>query len=178
MSRFLTRPAGILLRHSRPGMLGSLTRAPLYMPKHLLPQSYFSSVRSFSSASSSSSGGEQPGAEAGAQDGHGGAYQEPIVIRISRFVWNTIKLALGTAIVSGVLYAGYTIFTVLVPIGASSNAILRKATEALKHDPDVHGYYGDIKTYGIDLGGRAEGRRYFVPEYKYEDPYTGTKYVA
>lgn len=71
------------------------------------------------------------------------------------------------------MYAGYTIITALIPVGDSPNAIMRRATDILLHDPDVVAYYGTIKTYGLDPGGRAEGRRYFVPEYKYEDNITG-----
>jgi hypothetical protein len=72
-----------------------------------------------------------------------------------------------------IMYAGYTIVTTLLPMGASSNAIMRAASDVVLHDPDVHNYYGEAKTYGLDPGGRAEGRRYFVPEYKYDDPLTG-----
>ena len=50
---------------------------------------------------------------------------------------------------------------------------MRKASDILEQDPDVRAYYGAIRTYGIDLGGRAEGRRMFVPEYHYDDPLTG-----
>jgi hypothetical protein len=53
---------------------------------------------------------------------------------------------------------------------------MRKASDILEQDPDVRAYYGAIRTYGIDLGGRAEGRRMFVPEYHYDDPLTGEPY--
>ena len=100
---------------------------------------------------------------------------EPLVARVSRMIWGTIKLVTGIAIVGGVLYAGYSIVTVLIPVGTSSNSIMRRASDVLSADPDVEAYFGSIKTYGIDLGGRQEGRRFFVPEYKYEDDLTGER---
>lgn len=37
--------------------------------------------------------------------------------------------------------------------------------------------FGEMKTYGEDFGGGAtEGRRYYVPEYEYEDDASGVKY--
>lgn len=93
-------------------------------------------------------------------------------------LWNTIKTTFGISFVALLIYAGYTIVTALLPMGASSNAIMRKASDVLTHDPDVHTHFGTIKTYGADAGGGGtEGRRYFVPEYKYEDKYTGEKCV-
>lgn len=91
-------------------------------------------------------------------------------------MWNTIKYSVGISAFGLIMYAGYTIVTTLLPVGASSNAVMRAATDILLHNPDVHNYYGDAKTYGLDPGGRSEGRRYFVPEYKYEDPLTGESY--
>jgi hypothetical protein len=90
-------------------------------------------------------------------------------------LWNTIKYSAGIGIFALVIYAGYTIITALLPMGASSNAIMRKATDVLTHDPEVHNAFGNVKTYGAETGGRTEGRRYFVPEYKYEDKFTGEK---
>jgi len=102
---------------------------------------------------------------------------EPLVARVSRILWTSLKVGAATAFVGIVCYAGYTIVTTLLPVGSSSNAIMRKASDAALHDPDVHAYFGEgAKTYGLDPGGRAEGRRYFVPEYKYDDPLTGEKY--
>lgn len=38
-------------------------------------------------------------------------------------------------------------------------------------------YFGaDVRTYGEDFGSRAEGRRYFVPDYTYTDDDTGVKW--
>ena len=72
------------------------------------------------------------------------------------------------------LYAGYTIVATLLPVGASSNAVMRRAWNIAQHDPAVHAYFGEgAKAYGLDPGGRAEGRRNFVPEYHYDDPLTG-----
>ncbi len=93
--------------------------------------------------------------------------------RISRFIWGSIKVSVGMALVGALLYSGYSIVMVLLPVGSSSNRIMRKASDILEGDPDVTGYFGQIKTYGIDLGGRNEGRRMFVPEYKYTDKYSG-----
>jgi len=90
-------------------------------------------------------------------------------------VWNGIKGTAGLAFLGGLGYAGWTIVTTLLPVGDSPNAIMRKASDVLQHDPDVHAAYGACKTYGLDPGGRAEGRRYFVPEHKYEDALTGEK---
>jgi hypothetical protein len=90
-------------------------------------------------------------------------------------LWTTIKLGVGTALFGVVMYAGYTIITTLLPMGASSNAIMRKASDIVLADPEVHNAFGVAKTYGLDPGGRAEGRRYFVPEYKYEDALNGDK---
>ena len=98
---------------------------------------------------------------------------EPFVARASRMIWGGIKLSVGVALVGGVLYAGYNICAALLPVGTSSNSIMRKASDALAGDPDVMAYFGAIKTYGIDVGARQEGRRFFVPEYKYEDDLTG-----
>jgi hypothetical protein len=121
-------------------------------------------------ASSSDSGGGGGGAGSAESEV---PFDEPFVARASRVIWGTIKLAFGTAFFGGVLYAGYSILTVLIPVGSSSNSIMRKASDILAADPDVLAYFGPIKTYGVDLGGRAEGRRFFVPEYKYEDTFTG-----
>lgn len=38
-----------------------------------------------------------------------------------------------------IFYAGWTIVTTLAPSGASANAIMRKASDILKHDPEVRG---------------------------------------
>jgi hypothetical protein len=90
-------------------------------------------------------------------------------------MWTSIKLGFATGLVGVIIYAGYTIVTTLLPLGASSNAIMRKASDVVLGDPEVHAAFGVSKTYGLDPGGRAEGRRYFVPEYKYEDNITGEK---
>ena len=38
-------------------------------------------------------------------------------------------------------------------------------------------YFGEgIKVYGEDYGGRAEGRRYFVPDFSYTDKWDGQDY--
>lgn len=52
-------------------------------------------------------------------------------------MWNLIKFSLGMGIVTLVLYAGYTIVITLLPAGASANAIMRRASDILKHDPEV-----------------------------------------
>ena len=128
-----------------------------------------------SNSSSSSSSSNESNAGGGGEEASGGEIpiDEPFVARASRAIWGTIKLAFGTAFFGGVLYAGYSILVVLLPVGTSSNSIMRKASDVLEQNPDVLAYFGPIKTYGVDLGGRAEGRRFFVPEYKYEDPMTG-----
>jgi hypothetical protein len=101
------------------------------------------------------------------------------VSRVSRLIWGTVKVAAGVGFFGLVCYAGYTIVTALLPVGASSNAIKRKAADAVQHDPEVAAYFGEgMRTYGIDPGGRAEGRRYFVPEYKYTDPLTVDVHVV
>ena len=92
---------------------------------------------------------------------------------MSRAIWKAIKVALGTAVFGGVLYCGYSIVLVLLPVGSSSNRIMRKASDILENDPEITKYFGSVKTFGIDLGGRNEGRRYYVPEYKYDDVLTG-----
>ena len=129
-------------------------------------ESASSSTASSDGSSSSSSSG--PGGEGG-DDG----LNEPIVARASRFIWNGIKLSALAAVFGAVLYSGYSIVTVLLPVGSSSNRIVRKASDILEGDPEVKSYFGQIKTYGMDLGGRNEGRRMFVPEYKYNDELTG-----
>lgn len=131
-----------------------------------------------SGANRASEEGASSSSDSGAGSGGAGSesevpFDEPFVARASRVIWGTIKLAFGTAFFGGVLYAGYSILTVLIPVGSSSNSIMRKASDILAADPDVLAYFGPIKTYGVDLGGRAEGRRFFVPEYKYEDTFTG-----
>ena len=152
-------------------------------------RAWLSSAKEASSASSSASseGGSRAASSSGSAEEAAGSSSEgsasaeeeapradePFVARASRLIWGTIKLGLGTAVVGGVLYAGYSIVTALLPVGTSSNNIMRKASNILENDPDVLAYFGPIKTYGIDLGGRQEGRRFFVPEYKYEDELTG-----
>lgn len=101
---------------------------------------------------------------------------EPFAAKLSRWIWNGIKYALGTSIIGIVFYAGYTIVVTLLPGGASANAIMRNATYKLAHDPEIAQAFGDIKTYGDDMGTRSEGRRYFVPEYTYTDELTDEKY--
>ena len=73
-------------------------------------------------------------------------------------------------------YAGYTIVVTLLPGGSSANAVMRHAADLLKGDPDVVSFFGSVKCYGEDFGARAEGRRYFVPEYTYTDPWSGVEY--
>lgn len=126
---------------------------------------------------------------AGAQAGGGGQQEprqeyveddipidEPFAAKLSRWIWNGIKYTLGTTIVAVVFYAGYTIVITLLPGGASANAIMRNATYKLAHEPEIVQAFGDIKTYGDDMGTRNEGRRYFVPEYSYTDELTDDKY--
>ena len=62
-------------------------------------------------------------------------------------------MGLGVAVVGAVLGAGYTIVSALLPGGASSNAIFRRASDIIKHDPEVNGTYGEVRTYGSDYGG-------------------------
>jgi hypothetical protein len=62
---------------------------------------------------------------------------EPFMAKVSRFVWTTIKVAFAGSIIAVVLYAGWTIIVTLAPSGASANAIMRKASDILKHDPEV-----------------------------------------
>jgi hypothetical protein len=51
---------------------------------------------------------------------------------------------------------------------------MRRAADIVTADPEVVLRYGaNPKVYGIDPGGRAEGRRYFIPEYRYDDGLTG-----
>ncbi len=88
-------------------------------------------------------------------------------------IWTSVKIGAGMALLGLFMYAGYTIVTTLLPLGASSNAIMRRASDIILSDPEVLGAFGTCKTYGVDPGGRAEGRRFFVPEYKYDDPLTG-----
>lgn len=119
-------------------------------------------------------GGAEGGAEGGSGEGGGAAgFDEPLVARVSRAIWKGIKVALGTAVFGGVLYCGYSIVLVLLPVGSSSNRIMRKASDILENDPEITKYFGSVRTFGIDLGGRNEGRRYYVPEYKYDDVLTG-----
>ena len=136
------------------------------------------SARAYSAAAGA--GGSGAGGSGGG-GGEGGEdvppVDEPFVARASRIIWGSIKFAVGTALFGGVLYAGYSIIVVLLPVGTSSNSIMRKASDIVEHDPEVLQYFGSVKTYGIDLGGRAEGRRFFVPEYKYEDEFTGERFV-
>lgn len=120
---------------------------------------------------SSSSSGEA-GADGGGAAG-GDGLEEPLVARVSRFIWGSIKVTLGAAVMGALLYSGYSIVMVLLPVGTSSNRIMLKASSILEGDPEVTAYYGQIKTYGVDLGGRNEGRRMFVPEHKYTDDLNG-----
>jgi hypothetical protein len=143
-----------------------------------------SSAAGAGGGSGGGSGGAGGGGDGGGDGGGGGGggggdeappVDEPFVARASRIIWGSIKFAVGTALFGGVLYAGYSIIVVLLPVGTSSNSIMRKASDIVEHDPEVLQYFGSVKTYGVDLGGRAEGRRFFVPEYKYEDEFTGER---
>ena len=52
----------------------------------------------------------------------------------------------------------------------SPNSIFNRASDVLRGNTDISRKFGnDIKTYGEDLGGRREGRRFHIPEYKYVD---------
>lgn len=62
---------------------------------------------------------------------------EPFMAKLSRFVWTTIKVSIAGSIIAVVLYAGWTIVVTLAPSGTSANAIMRKASDILKHDPEV-----------------------------------------
>lgn len=58
----------------------------------------------------------------------------------------------------------------------SPNAIFNRASDVLRGNPDIARRFGnEIKTYGEDLGGRREGRRFHIPEYVYEKD--SVKYV-
>jgi len=119
-------------------------------------------------------------------------YQPPVAAG----VWGTIKFSLGAGIVAIVLYAGYTIVVTLLPAGTGSNAIMRRATEMLRSDPEVGGraatsglfmrchalppprpqvasHFGALKTFGE---GGGEGRRFYVPDHTYTDELTDAKY--
>jgi hypothetical protein len=51
----------------------------------------------------------------------------------------------------------------------SPNSVFSRASDILRGDPTIANRFGDdIKTYGEDLGGRREGRRFHVPDYSYE----------
>ena len=126
-----------------------------------------------SAAGKDGSGGSgEAGADGGGAAG-GDGLEEPLVARVSRFIWGSIKVTLGAAVMGALLYSGYSIVMVLLPVGTSSNRIMLKASSILEGDPEVTAYYGQIKTYGVDLGGRNEGRRMFVPEHKYTDDLNG-----
>lgn len=102
---------------------------------------------------------------------------EPLAAKWSRRIWTTIKVGLAGGVLFLIGYGLYTIIITLAPAGMGANAIMRKASEVVKHDPDLAMVFGEMKTYGEDFGGGAvEGRRYYVPEYEYEDDATGVKY--
>jgi hypothetical protein len=66
-----------------------------------------------------------------------------VVVAATRaVVWTSIKVAFGGGIIVLIFYAGWTIVTTLAPSGASANAIMRKASDILKHDPEVRGALG------------------------------------
>ena len=173
------------------GVVSTLTLSPLSASPHTWASAVGSRALSTSSGAAGKAASGGGGGGSSSSDGNAGGgnstssgageeasggeipIDEPFVARASRAIWGTIKLAFGTAFFGGVLYAGYSILVVLLPVGTSSNSIMRKASDVLEQNPDVLAYFGPIKTYGVDLGGRAEGRRFFVPEYKYEDLMTG-----
>ena len=52
-------------------------------------------------------------------------------------LWTGVKYSAGIGIVAVIFYAGYTIVVTLLPGGSSANAIMRRASDVLRADPEV-----------------------------------------
>ena len=167
--RVLSSLASIPLRRGNSSIVIGLRRShPLYLSL-TQPRRFLSGTAKQEGGGSGGEGKKDAGEGQGAEN-----FDEPLVARVSRAMWQTIKICFGTLIAGGVLYCGYSIVLVLVPVGSSSNRIMRKASDILEHDPEITKYFGSVKTFGIGAG---EGRRYYVPEYKYDDILTGVGWV-
>ena len=62
---------------------------------------------------------------------------ELLLVGCTAGLWTSIKYSAGIGIVALVFYAGYTIVVTLLPGGSSANAVMRRASEVLKADPEV-----------------------------------------
>lgn len=61
--------------------------------------------------------------------------------------------------------------------GCSGAALYDERPRPAPRPPQLVEYFGEgIKVYGEDYGGRAEGRRYFVPDFSYTDKWDGQNY--
>lgn len=92
-----------------------------------------------------------------------------MVIRVSRGARTTARIVFTVSLTGFAIAAGYFITRELFPSSQSPNAIFNRASDVLQHNPDVvHRFGEDIKCYGEDYGGRREGRRFHIPDFKYE----------
>lgn len=110
-------------------------------------------------------------AEAGAEAGSGGSGAHvPVVIRAGRTAKTGIKgtaiLAIAGLSVTALYYLGRELF----PRKLSPNAVFNRASDVIRHNGEISAKLGgEVKTYGMDYGSRREGRRFHIPEYRYED---------
>lgn len=101
----------------------------------------------------------------------------PMIATVGRGAKTGGKFALFLGISGLVLGAGYYIIRELFPRQMSPNAVFNRASDVVTSNPDVvHKLGGDVKTFGTDFGSRREGRRFNIPEYRYEGD-DGQKYM-
>jgi len=93
-----------------------------------------------------------------------------MVAKVGRATKKTGQWVLVLSVGTLVLGAGYFITRELFPTKMSPNALFNRASDVVRANPDVANKLGgEVKTYGTDFGGRREGRRFNVPEYRYDD---------
>jgi len=113
-----------------------------------------------------------PGAVGGEGAAASGAAEKhvPMVVRAGRQVKAGGIILIWTAVGALVLSAGWFISRELLPTKMSPNSIFNRASDVLVGNPEVARRFGNnIKTYGEDLGGRREGRRFHIPQHAYEE---------
>eukprot|EP01138_Halocafeteria_seosinensis_P004470 gb/GECG01004573.1/.p1 GENE.gb/GECG01004573.1/~~gb/GECG01004573.1/.p1 ORF type:complete len:399 (+),score=55.53 gb/GECG01004573.1/:1-1197(+) len=93
----------------------------------------------------------------------------PFIGKVGMGIKVLFRISLFGAIFALVCYCGYYVLKMIIPSSSSPLSVRNDAAKLLEANPEVSSQFGEIaRVRGVDLGGRGEGRRNYVPSYTYE----------
>ena len=93
----------------------ALLASPRALPRALFSRPLSSSAAGGGAPPHAPPPGDKAAGEAGGAEADAGV-DEPILARASRLIWAGIKTSAGIALIGGLLYCGYNIVMVLLPV--------------------------------------------------------------